>query len=255
MRHGLGLAQAFRTLTIIPVPGPDAENPSRQLHFYPFVGFFLGCAGSAIVYLCSRCMDFTFGLCIVLGVLWACYMAFMTRAFHLDGLGDTADGFGGGWTRERRLEIMKDSRSGSFGVVAISLCLLLKAASSAAIIAENSFILLLWATFIARVQVVFMCSLCRYAKESGLSYELVSKAKAGHFISALLQLVAVALGLHYLLEVKLAALLVPFVASTMTMSVLALVSKRKIDGITGDVLGACCEMCEVIGLASCVFLK
>ena len=53
-------------------------------------------------------------------------MAFATRGFHLDGLGDTADGFGGGWTKEKRLQIMKDSRSGSFGVIAICLCLVLK---------------------------------------------------------------------------------------------------------------------------------
>ena len=254
MKYGLGLSQAFRTMTIVPVPGKDAKSASSQLYFYPLVGLSIGALGTAIMYLLTKYVSLTIAVSLVFGVLWACYMAFITRAFHLDGLGDTADGFGGGWTRERRLEIMKDSRSGSFGVVAIALCLLLKMASATAIIAENRVLMLLWATFIARVQVVLMCTFSNYAKDSGLSYELVSKAGASHVISAMIQTALVGLGLYFLFDVPLSFLLVPLASATAAMVILSLVSKSKIGGITGDVLGCCCEICETISLSVCVFL-
>ena len=254
MKHGLGLSQAFRTMTIVPVPGKDAEKASSQLYFYPFVGLCLGALGTAFMYLLTMLAGNAIAVSLVLGALWTCYMAFITRAFHLDGLGDTADGFGGGWTREKRLQIMKDSRTGSFGVVAISLCLLLKMASAAAIIAENRLLMLLWATFVARVQVVLMCVFSSYAKESGLSYDLVSNAGASHVISAAVQTALVGLGLFCLFDVPPSLLLATLASGTALMVILSLVSKRKIGGITGDVLGCCCDICETMSLTICVFL-
>ncbi len=255
MRCGLGLAQAFRTMTIIPVPGKDAKKASTQLHFYPLVGLTIGAIGVSLLYLCSNLVSISTGVCMVLGALWAAYMAFITRGFHLDGLADTADGFGGGWTRERRLEIMKDSRSGSFGVVAISLCLLLKAASAANLILRGRVLLLVWVTFLSRVQVVLMCSFSKYAKESGLSYDLVSGAGASHALSALVQTSLVGCALHVLFEVPIYGLAMPLAASALSMAILALVSKRKIGGVTGDVLGCCCEICETMALAFSVFMN
>ena len=255
MTGGLGLAQAFHTLTIIPVPGRDARTASTQLHFYPFVGLFIGALGAGAMYAALKLVTVTGLMSVVLGVVWACYMAFITRGFHLDGLGDMADGFGGGWTRERRLEIMKDSRSGSFAVVAIALCLLLKSASAGAAIQKTELLSLLWSVFIARVQVVLMCAVCSYAKDSGLSYELVSKAGVSHVLSAVLQAGLLGFGFWYMFGICKCLLIIPAIVSTFAMLVLALVSKRRIGGITGDIRGACCEICEVLALTSSLFVK
>jgi adenosylcobinamide-GDP ribazoletransferase len=255
MTGGLGFAQAFRTLTIIPVPGRDAGNASTQLYFYPFVGLFTGALGAGALYAVQKCMTVTGGMALVLGVMWACYMAFITRGFHLDGLGDMADGFGGGWTRERRLEIMKDSRSGSFAIVAIALCLLLKSASAGAAIQKTELLSLLWSVFIARVQVVLMCAVCSYAKDSGLSYELVSEAGVSHLLSAVLQAGLLGFGIWYMFGICKCLLIIPAIVSTISMIVLAMVSRRRIGGVTGDVLGACCEICEVLALSSSIFVK
>ena len=100
-----------------------------------------------------------------------------------------------------------------------------------------------------------MCCICSYAKESGLSYDLVSGAGASQFISAVLQTAAVGCALFFLFEVPLLDVVLPFAISTFAMVVLALVSKRKIGGVTGDVLGSCCEICETFTLAFCVFLN
>ena len=92
MTGGLGLAQAFHTLTIIPVPGRDARTTSTQLYFYPFVGLFIRALGAGAMYAVLKLVTVTGLMAVVLGVVWACYMAFITRGFHLDGLGDMADG-------------------------------------------------------------------------------------------------------------------------------------------------------------------
>ena len=258
--HGTGLSQAFRTLTILPVPGKDAAKSSSQLFFYPFVGLVVGASGGLIVWLYLRFCSISTISGIVFGILWTCWMAFATRAFHLDGLGDTADGFGGGWTRERRLEIMKDSRSGSFGVVAICLCLLLKSACASAAVISGAVPVLIWSAVTARFCVVCMCSFCSYAKPSGLSFDLVSGAGAGHAVAALVQSAAFGAGLCFLplpsgaAHIGIMNIAVPFAAAMPAMIILSLVSKRKIGGITGDVLGACCEICETTVLLAAVFV-
>ena len=258
--HGTGFTQAFRTLTILPAPGKDAAKASSQLFFYPAVGLVIGAIGSLIPWIYLRFCNKNVILGIVLGVLWTCWMTFVTRAFHLDGLGDTADGFGGGWTKERRLEIMKDSRSGSFGVAAICLCLLLKSACAASAVISGSLPVLIWSAVSARFCVVCMCSFCSYAKNIGLSYDLVSGAGAGHAVVALMQTAAFGAGLYFLplltgtARIGILSLAVPFAASLCAMLVLSLVSRRKIGGITGDVLGACCEICEVAALLAAVFI-
>ena len=255
MRKGLGIAQAFRTITVIPVPGQDAEKASAQLHFYPLVGLSIGSLGAFILYLVMKMIPDSPVFPMVLGVLWTCYMAFITRGFHLDGLGDMADGFGGGWTRQRRLEIMKDSRSGSFAVIAISLCLLLKSASAAAAIQSDRLLSLVWAVFLARVQVVFMCAFCSYAKEEGLSYSLVSGAGFRHVVSAMVQTGLVGFGFFSIFHFSLYLLIIPAIVSTLAMGVVAILSKHRIGGVTGDILGACCEICEVFATTCIIFLN
>ena len=99
-----------------------------------------------------------------------------------------------------------------------------------------------------------MCVFSSYAKESGLSYDLVSNAGACHVISAAIQTALVGFGLFCLFDVPPSLLLASLASGTALMVILSLVSKRKIGGITGDVLGCCCEICETISLTICVFL-
>ncbi|HLW21782.1 MAG TPA: adenosylcobinamide-GDP ribazoletransferase, partial [Sphaerochaetaceae bacterium] len=101
---GWGLASAFRTLTILSVPGNECECPATTLYWFVPVGAVIGALLSGIGWLGAH--HELFQLTAVFIVI---ALAVITRAFHLDGLADTFDGFGGGWTKERRLEIMRDS--------------------------------------------------------------------------------------------------------------------------------------------------
>jgi len=254
MRNGTGLGQAFRTITIIPFPGRDAKKQSTQLFFYPIVGLVIGAIGSALIYLCNADNQ-SILKSILLASVWTAYMAFITRCFHLDGLGDTADGFGGGWTREKRLEIMKDSRSGSFAVIAITLCLLIKTTAAAITINNNEQEMLMWSVVLSRTMVVLLCTTSRYAKESGLSYDLVSGAKAGHAITAILEACAIGAGLYFLMGTAITGILVPAASALLVTIVISITSRKKIGGVTGDVLGACAELAEVCALLGLSFVK
>lgn len=241
-----GFTQAFRSITIIPMRGKDAEDVTRQLYFFPLVGLLIGLPGVALIGLLLWKLKVSSLIC---GMLWAIWMAFVTRGFHLDGLGDMADGFGGGWTKERRLEIMKDSRMGSFGVIAICLCLLVKFTCASVICSEGfegMWFMLLWTPVVSRTMVVLMCSVSEYAKNEGLSHDLVNNAKAKHSIVAFL--IAVALGAVYCIyDIQLLALLIASIAaSAVSLIVLKMVCEKRIGGVTGDILGATCEICECI---------
>lgn len=109
-------------LTRIPVPwkmqaGPDALGSSAV--FFPLVGLFIGGGAVVLNYLCSRRLPHDVVVIIIL-----VFFVVITGGLHEDALADAADGFGGGWKKQQVLEIMRDSRIGSFGALAIALGLL-----------------------------------------------------------------------------------------------------------------------------------
>jgi adenosylcobinamide-GDP ribazoletransferase len=120
------LARRFLTaigfLTRIPVPwgmqaGPEALGSSAV--FFPLVGLFIGAGAVVLNHLCSRRLPHDVVVIIILG-----FFVVITGGLHEDALADAADGFGGGWEKHQVLEIMRDSRIGSFGALAIALGLL-----------------------------------------------------------------------------------------------------------------------------------
>lgn len=247
MKYGIGLGQAFRTLSIIRFPGKDAKTPSSSLYYYPIVGVAIGVLGLIIPYLLRRylktCDNYLSSL--LCGGIYTVFLAILTRGFHLDGLGDTADGFGGAWDKERILSIMSDSRTGSFGVTAISLVLILKTLSYGILLNRQNYLIMIYVIAVSRSMVVFLCSFGTYAKEYGLSYELVSNAGIRHTAVSMVMVGAFSLlllkkGCNY------GQICVSFCASLVAMTVLYAISYKKIRGITGDVLGACAELTEVV---------
>lgn len=246
MKYGIGLGQAFRTLSIIRFPGKDAKSPSESLYFYPVVGAVLGVLGLIIPYLLIKYLSISESLLksLLCGGLYTLALALLTRGFHLDGLGDTADGFGGAWDKEKILAIMSDSRSGSFGVTAISITLILKTLSYGILFSSNNYAMILYIITLSRSMVVFLCSFGNYAKEQGLSFKLVSEAGIRHSFSSMIMI-----GIFSLVLLKTGCnyyqICACFCASVVAMIVLYAISYKKIQGITGDVLGACAEITEV----------
>ena len=117
---------AFRLLTILPVPGGElrAGDTGRAAGWFPAVGLCLGALPALVFVLLGPVAPPPLQAAMTLAVWIA-----LTGGLHLDGLGDSFDGLGYAGSRERRLEIMRDPRIGAFGVTGLALILLLKYSS------------------------------------------------------------------------------------------------------------------------------
>src|SRR5690606_24864321 len=125
------LLMAVQYFTRVPMPlwvGHSAEHLNGTARYFTAVGLFVGGIGALVLWATSLVLP---GVLPV--ILSTAATVFLTGAFHEDGLADTFDGLGGGATRERALEIMKDSRIGTFGVAALVLTLMIKIAAVSAL--------------------------------------------------------------------------------------------------------------------------
>lgn len=120
------LLAAFRFLTRIPLPGPETrpEDIGRAVGWFPLVGGLVGLATAAAFVGAARLWP-----PLAAAVLAIAFGLMLTGGFHEDGATDATDGLGGGWTRERVLEIMKDSRIGAYGSMALWCLLAFRAAA------------------------------------------------------------------------------------------------------------------------------
>ena len=120
-RLGVEVIVAFQFLTRIPMPSAEFEVDSlaRASKFFPLVGLVVG-AGAVLL---QKLLLLHLGRqLIALSIL--IYLVLITGCLHEDGLADAADGFGGGWSKDQILLLMKDSRIGSYGAAALVLSLL-----------------------------------------------------------------------------------------------------------------------------------
>jgi len=163
-------------------------------------------------------------------------------SLHEDGVADIADGFGGGNTRERKLEIMKDSRNGTFGVVALVMVLLARWAAIAAVGASGNALFALIAAHAASRALIpgFMQSV-RPAKPGGLSAGIGA-------ISGNVSLAAAGLGVLALLLLGSAAAVAAIISLALLFAAMKWLTENQIGGQTGDVLGALQQAGEIVVL-------
>jgi adenosylcobinamide-GDP ribazoletransferase len=167
----------------------------------------------------------------------------VTGALHEDGLADTADGFGGGDTRQSKLDIMRDSRTGAYGVCALVLSLLLRTGALASLTDVSAVVWALLASHCAaRAAMVILMWLLPPARSDGLSHDAGSPTGENAAAAAAIALVVLLFCLHPLRGV-IAALALLAAAGLM-----AWLAMRQIDGQTGDVLGATEQVGETVVL-------
>src|SRR5450756_992227 len=240
-RHLARLAATLRFFTRIPLPGegviPDEEF-GKSLAYAPLIGLLIGVWTAG----------WDFGLRLILpagpaAVLTLLAYVCMTGGLHLDGLGDTFDGILSGRSRDRMLAIMKDSRVGSFGVLAVWFALALNTASIASLPDAQRFaVLCLWPV-LGRLASVTGAALYEYARpEGGLGKSFVQYCgKRELAIGAFITLLSAGLLLSW-----------PGIIWTVaTFAITLLLLKwmtKPLGGITGDVLGAVCEGTQVFAL-------
>jgi adenosylcobinamide-GDP ribazoletransferase len=238
---------ALQFLTRLPTPRLGGFEPdwiARSSPYYPVVGWIVGALSAGVLLLASRLWPGlpAAAIAVAAGVL-------ITGGFHEDGLADAADGLGGGQTPARRLEIMKDSRTGSYGVLALWAVLTIKTATLAGLPPATAALALLLSHGAARAFPVVVMATLNYAGDP-------QAAKLGPSpmgVRPYEALIALLLGLAPLLVLAQPLQALSGVALAATgAAVLALVARRLIGGFTGDVLGGVEQLAELgllLGLA------
>ena len=229
---------ALQFLTRLPAPSFADFQPdwiTRSARYYSLVGILVGTICAGVLLLAGRLWSGPLPalLAIAAGVL-------ITGGFHEDGLADTADGLGGGQTPARRLEIMKDSRVGTYGVLALGLVLAIKVAALASLPLATAALALVAAHGAGRVAAVVVMVLGRHVSDrDDAKYK---PAPDGVRPSELL--VAAVLGLWPLALLGWAGLAGAVVGAVFAAA-LALSARRLIGGHTGDVLGGVEQAAEL----------
>jgi len=228
--HDLRIAISLCTrLPVAPSAAIGDGDVARAGWAFPIAGALIGLIAAAVYWVAGRLHIPP----LAASVLALATSVLLTGAMHEDGLADTADGFGGGNTREKKLEIMRDSRIGTFGACAIGLSLLLRWSALAAIDGTRSVtIALIVAHAAARSILPAFMSLVAPARTEGLSSGAGQPQPTSVAVALGLGIVALSIGFG------LGAMLVGMVALAAIGLVLALLARRQIGGQTGDVLGA-----------------
>lgn len=192
---------------------------------------------------------------MVTGALVLAALALSTGAFHEDGLADSADGLFGGHTPEQRLEVMKDSRIGSYGAMALGLALLLRISLIAMILdragAWSAAAAVLAAAPWSRAEGLFLLATQPPARSIGAAAAVGQPSVATARIALGLSLL-LATGLSLAAHLPLAGLLLGFALAHAAAALLARLARRLIGGQTGDILGAAQQLAEIaiyLGLA------
>lgn len=235
----LRIATAF--LTRIPVTQPnDTATPdfARAHRAFPLVGALIG-AMTALTYLAIEHLNLP---PIAAAALALGAGALLTGALHEDGFADLADGFGGGRDRAAKLEIMRDSRLGTYGALALIVDFTAKAGCLAALPAERTLGSLIAAHAMARSAATVIATLVPNARSDGLS-----AASGRPSVSTMLTSIALSAGIAFVALPPLMALAV-LGAVSFSSAVLGWISLRQIGGQTGDVLGAVEQVAEIVVL-------
>ena len=241
--------------TRLPCPSyiDHSENYlNKATRYFPLIGIIVGTISFLLFWIFNQIFNVEISIIIAIatGIL-------ITGAFHEDGFADTFDGFGGGWTKEKILEIMKDSRIGAYGAISLIVLILLKLFTFSSLVYEiqslsnqniNLIIFLIFITYhsisrLTAINIVFNLNYSR-ADEIGKSKPVAKNNTYLEILIAYFWGLLPLLGLTYLIP--------QFVLVVVILLLLYFFSsryfKKHLDGYTGDCLGAVEQLSEIICL-------
>ena len=235
MREGLILAfQFFSRIPINKKVEFNEENIRYSLIFYPLIGGLIGIL-SGLVYYLLLTMNTSIAS---LGALFT--MIYLTGGIHIDGLSDTFDGFLSANDKERTLEIMKDSRIGTFGVISIVMLLLSKYVVISSFASRLPLALIL-SMINSRVVLIRIISTKKVARQNGLG-DIFKKSNPGKLVLyCWTQYIVILLLLDIIY-------IIPFIITIIFGEMFSAWSYKKVEGMTGDTYGALVEIGELISL-------
>jgi adenosylcobinamide-GDP ribazoletransferase len=228
---------AIQFLTRLPVPRVrfDPDSLARAAKFFPVVGLIIGLGASVLQRITAPHLSHPLVALLVLT-----FLILITSGLHEDGLADTADGFGGGWNREQVLTILRDSRIGSFGALALVVSVL------ARFLLLSTLPMNRFTAFIVSAHV-----LCRWTTLP-LSYFLAPAREGdgqGARIAQKISLASLLLGtllsfaiVFYFMRIE---FWIPVFVTLVITALSGLYYSRRIGGVTGDCFGATNQLTEI----------
>lgn len=245
MKSFLLMLQFFTRLPINIELSVDESDFQKGIIFFPLVGLIIGSINAAAYYLLAAI--FPRNISVIFVVL---INVLITGALHIDGLADTCDGIFSSRKKESMLEIMKDSRIGTNGALAVFFDLALRIGLIYSV-GENFIIpLLILSCIISRTILVFLCYISKYARENkGLGSLFIGKVSLWKLLVCFLFSIVSAFLLTGYTGILIIVICIVF------FYFFERYINSKIHGITGDILGAANELCELIVIMIFLILK
>ena len=231
------MALAFLTRLRGGVHPKDGDEISSSVVFFPVVGILIGAIGAVVAVGSAQFLP-----PLTAATLGFVVTALATGGFHEDGLADSFDGLAGGWTVEQRLEILKDSRHGTFGVLSILLVTIVKVTAFAGVLDAvdwwQAALVLVGTHAGARGAAVALMGAAPTASHTGLGADYTK------MLGPASSIVGGVLGVLFVVPAFLLWTPVAVVATAVSVTAIGIWAHRKIGGITGDLLGAAEQVAE-----------
>lgn len=233
---------ALTFLTRLPIPNPykyNEKNFASSIWLYPIVGAMIG----GILILGYFGVSFITPNVEVRALILIFLYVLISGGLHLDGLADTCDGIFSGRNKERILEIMQDSRIGTFGVISLILYFLCMFIVLQVVDWQVLFIY----PIIGRASVLLGAGISKYARESGLGKVIVDSANIRHVIYSVLLTIIIGgiVDIKMVISIGITFIWVIFV----TLNI-----NNKLSGITGDVMGMLIESSQCVFLLAVILI-
>lgn len=228
--------------TRIPVPRWVDHNPeylNKATIYFPIIGWMVGGYTALIYFLCQLFLPVELSILLSFAAgIW------MTGAFHEDGFADVCDGFGGGWTKEKILTIMKDSRVGAFGAIGMIVLFMVKFFALKALVSDLKIVpILIIAHTLSRYTALTFIFTHEYVRENDDSKAKPVAKKLGMKELIIATLFGQLPLLFFYPQWSVFLVLIPLL---LLKQYLAWYFKKWIGGYTGDCLGATQQLAEVV---------
>ncbi|MCQ8211602.1 adenosylcobinamide-GDP ribazoletransferase [Cetobacterium somerae] len=245
-----GLALLFKFMTRLPFPGGktfDSKALGKGMKWFPIVGLVIGIINLAVAMVLETFIPSPILMAIILVTL----DVIVTGGLHLDGLADTFDGIFSYRSKQKMLEIMKDSRVGTNGVLVLILYFIFKVAflvETSELFGINQGVIMLIVPILARINSVVNCAFEPYARATGMGKTFVDNTDKMGLLISYVTVTAILYGIAQYF-------MLPFISLFIVLNILIIcgflfgkLMTKKIGGITGDTLGALLELSSVLSL-------
>ena len=223
------------------------EEFHKSIVYFPLVGFVIGLISFVVGSLAIKIFD-----PFLTSILIVAAEVILTGGLHIDGLGDTFDAIYSNRDKERMLEIMKDSRLGTNSLLAILFLILIKIGLINAMINSNLMCLIIFMPMISRLSVIVMLYKTVTPRKVGMGNIFIGKATLNMFITAIVYTSIIIVVVSKFIFLSTILNIIKLLSSILVVMLFDNLFKKsvykKIDGVTGDILGCTIELGELVFL-------